>query len=98
MIMKQYTYGIGNSNTIQPNAEIIANDFEYATEIGIYGLPGTKFKVDEIGEIVLNGSGLLTFGRDDYPIKKLTCTNLTDLYSNNTTVHCLIINVVGEAK
>jgi hypothetical protein len=103
----------GTTNTIQHDTDIIEDNFNYVTEIGIYGLPGTIFEVNGDGTIVLNGSGLLSLGREDFPITSLKCTNLggpktetingvetttifSGLYTDNS--HCLIIDVVGEAK
>lgn len=97
MTIKQFTYGLGTTDTIQHDTEIIEDKFNYVTEIGIYGLPGTEFLVNGNGTIILNGSGLLTIGRDDYPITSLICTNLNTLYTNNND-HCLVIDVIGEGK
>lgn len=93
--LKQLTLGVpGTPDTI--NTSEICRDF-IITELGIYGLPGTKFIVNKTGNIILNGSGLLSIGGEMYPITslKLDPTSYA-LYKTKSSGHCLIIDIKYE--
>lgn len=93
--IKQYTYGVsGQDNTIAADVNLVKG--YWVKEIGIYGLPGTSFSVnDNKGTITLNGSGLMSIGFDNYKITNLRIDedNL-ELYKD--TNHCLIIDILYE--
>lgn len=93
--LKQLTLGVpGTSDTI--NTTEICRGF-IITELGIYGLPGTKFIVNETGNIILNGSGLLSIGGEMYPITSLKLdTTSYALYKTGGRGHCLILDIKYE--
>ena len=95
--IKQLTYHVqGVPDSIVAGQEICENFI--ITELGIYGIPGTSFLINggNGGEIILNGSGLLSLGNDQCPIVslKLNPESAENLYSDGT--HCLILDIKYE--
>lgn len=89
----QLRLGFGKEDNIKPNKNLVAN--KLVKELGIYGLPGTSFKINNNGTIMLNGSGLLSIGYENMPITSLILDSKSyDLINNNG--HYLLIDLLYE--
>ena len=79
---------------------IIAN-LGSVTQLGIYALPGTRFKInqansDSVEELIINGSGIFSINLEDRPI---TSISLAEASYNNVVQlgkHFIIIDLIYE--
>lgn len=79
---------------------IIAN-LGSVTQLGIYALPGTRFKINQANsgsaeELIINGSGIFSINLEDRPI---TSISLAEESFNNIIQlgrHFIIIDLVYE--
>lgn len=79
----------------------LANDLGQITQLGIYALPGTKFKInqilsDSVEELIINGYGTFSIDVEDKPITSISLNR--NSYNNANNNHFIIIDMVYVPK
>ena len=80
---------------------IIAN-LGSVTQLGIYALPGTRFKInqansDSVEELIINGSGIFSINLEDRPITSISLAKAS--FDNIIPLgkkHFIIIDLIYE--
>ena len=78
---------------------IIAN-LGSVTQLGIYALPGTRFKINQVNsgsaeELIINGSGIFSINLKDRPIISMSLAE--ESYNNiKSGQHFIIIDLIYE--
>lgn len=76
---------------------IIAN-LGSVTQLGIYALPGTRFKINQANsgsaeELIINGSGIFSINLEDRPINSISLAK--ESFDNiQTSQHFIIIDLI----
>ncbi len=93
--------GIDLTNWDQYNwSDNLLQNLGKVTQLSIYALPGTTFKINQNGNItgetlVINGSGKFNIDLADRPISDLRINKIS--YDNITNAnHCIIIDLIYE--
>jgi hypothetical protein len=76
-------------------------DYGNVVALGIYGLPGTKFKVNQLNAntpetLVLNGSGLFSIDIEHRPITELRVHKDSIDLLNSNGGHYLVLDLIYE--
>lgn len=79
---------------------IIAN-LGSVTQLGIYALPGTRFKINQANsgsaeELIINGSGIFSINLEDRPITSISLAKASFDNINQLGQHFIIIDLIYE--
>ena len=79
---------------------IIAN-LGSVTQLGIYALPGTRFKInqansDSVEKLIINGSGIFSINLEDRPITSISLAKASFDNINQLGQHFIIIDLIYE--
>ena len=81
-------------------SENIITNLGSVTQLGIYALPGTRFKINQANsgsaeELIINGSGIFSINLEDRPITSISLAE--ESYNNiKSGQHFIIIDLIYE--
>lgn len=81
-------------------SENILENLGSVTQLGIYALPGTRFRINQISsdspeELIINGSGIFSINLEDRPIVNISLNE--DSFNNiKSGQHYIIIDLIYE--
>ena len=81
-------------------SENIITNLGSVTQLGIYALPGTRFKINQANsgsaeELIINGSGIFSVNLEDRPITSISLAE--ESYNNiKSGQHFIIIDLIYE--